>query len=261
MYTTFFKMTNTPFIEKIPVDGIMRDERMNQGFARLKFMLQHASLALITGDAGSGKSTLLRLFISYLTKNRFHATYLHFTHLRAFSLLKSLVSALGERPAQGKERVMMQIVSKVQSIEVPTIIHIDEAHLLDPDALVDLRLLLSSAIDETDRLKIILAGHSELRKELRRTCHYSLNQRITIRYNFPPMTVTQTHQYIDFHMKRVHSTGSIFDDQVKNDIHELSMGLPRLVNNYAALCLLNAAAENKRRVDADVLAKAIRELT
>jgi len=259
MYTTYFKMTDTPFMEKVPVRGIMRDERLNQGLARLRFMTKHTSLALITGDAGIGKTSLLRLFMNDLGKNRFRIVYLHITHLRAISLLKSLVSILGERPAHGKERVMAQIQTKIQKTEIPTILLIDEAHLLDPDALVDLRLILSSAVDEMDRLQIVLAGHSDIRKELRRSCHESLNQRITVRYHISAMTITQTHRYIDYHMQRVNSSGKLFDDQVKNDIYDMSKGIPRLINNYAALCLLNAAIDNKRRIDTDVLAKTVNE--
>ncbi len=139
MFTTHFKMTGHPFAERLGIDGILQDERISQGLARLIFMATYSTVALIIGEAGVGKSTLLRLFMDSLGKNRFHPVYIHLTHLRPLSLLKILVNALGEVPARGKEKVVLQILNKAKSSDLTTILLIDEAHLLDPDVLIDLK--------------------------------------------------------------------------------------------------------------------------
>ncbi len=259
MFTTHFKMTDHPFTEKVPIEGILHDERMAQGKARLEFLKQHASLALITSDEGVGKSSLLRLFMDSLGKNRYSPVYIHLTHLNALSLLKMLVSAMGELPARGKDRIFMQILNKVNASDITTIFLIDEAHLLPSEALIDLRLLVSSAIEEADQLKIILTGHSEIRKELRRSCHGALLQRISVRYHIPPLTLAQTHQYMDFRMRRVGASEKIFETEVKNEIHEYARGVPRLINNLATACLLNAAAHNSQKVNTAILLQTLEE--
>jgi len=259
MFTTHFKMTDHPFSERVPIHGILRDERMTQGTARLNSISHHATLALITGDEGVGKSSLIRLFMDSLGKNRYHPVYIHLTHLNAPSFLKILVSTMGELPAWGKHKVLLQILKKTKSNDITTIFLIDEAHLLAPDALIDLRLLVSSAIEDTDRLKMVLIGHSEIKKELRRSCHTAFAQRITVRYHIPPLALSQTHQYIDFHMRRVGCSEKIFETEVKNDIHEYARGVPRLINNLATACLLNSAANNSQKVTSAILAQSLDE--
>jgi general secretion pathway protein A len=192
--------------------------------------------------------------------NRFNPVYVHLTHVQALSFLKILVTSLGEIPQRGKDRVLQQIVNKIKSTDIKTILLIDEAHLLSTDALIDLRLLISSAVDGLNHLKIVLFGHSEIKREFKRSCHKALVQRTTIPYHIPPMTMSQTHQYIDFQMRRVHSNEKVFEEEVKKDIHEYAQGVPRLINNIATACLIIAAAENKQKVDENILTQAVKEI-
>ena len=259
MFTTHFKMTDHPFKEKVPIDSIFRDERMIQGSARLDFLKHHASIALITGDEGVGKSSLVRLFMASLHQKRYRPLYTHLTRFNASSFLKIIVSAMDELPAWGRQNVFLQILNKTKSTKIPTILFIDEAQLLAPDSLIALRLLVSSAIEDTDSLKIILSGHSDIKKELRRSCHTALLQRITVRYHIPPLTLSQTQQYMDFHMRRVNASEKVFETEVKNDIHEYARGIPRLINNLATACLINAAVNNSRKVTNAILLQTLDE--
>jgi general secretion pathway protein A len=259
MFITHFKMIDHPFAKSVGTDGIFQDERISQGLARLTFLATYCTVALIVGEAGIGKSTLLRLFMDSLGKNRFHPVYIHLTHLRPLSLLKILVNALGEVPARGKEKVMLQILNKAKSSDLTTILLIDEAHLLDPDVLIDLRLLISSANESLSPLKIVLCGHPLIKKEIMRSCHEALLQRITVSYHIPPMTPNQTSQYIDFQIRRVMGSEKIFEPEVKNQIHEYTRGIPRLINNLATACLMNAAANNQPKVNATIFTQTLNE--
>jgi len=253
MFTTHFKMTDHPFKEKVPIDAIFRDERMIQGSARLEFLKHHASIALITGDEGVGKSSLVRLFMASLHQKQYRPLYTHLTRFNAASFLKIIVSAMDELPAWGKQNLFFQILNKTKSPDIATILLIDEAQLLAQDSLIDLRLLVSSAIEETDSLKIVLIGHSAIKKELRRSCHAALLQRITVRYHIPPLTLSQTEQYMDFHMRRVGASEKVFETEVKSDIHEYARGVPRLINNLATACLIDAAVLNSQKVTHAIL--------
>lgn len=260
MFTTFFKMTAQPFSERLPATELLQDERMTQALARLNFMAQYATIALISGEQGVGKSSLLKLFINSLGKNQYQPVYVHLTNLKEILFLKMLVTAMGEMPARGKEKTFLQIINKTKEKDLTTIIIIDEAHLLKSETLIDLRLLVSSAMDNTDRLKIVLSGHTDLKKELQRSCHSALLQRITVKYHIHALTQTQTHHYIDFHMHRVGSSEKIFDQEVKTLICQYSRGIPRLINNIATACLLNAACNNSQKVTQDILTQSLEEL-
>jgi general secretion pathway protein A len=100
MFTTHFKMKIQPFCESISAQQILQDERMTQGLARLQYMASQGTIALITGQTGVGKSTLIKLFLSNLPQKQYQPVYVHFSHVRASSLLKLIVTELGEVPKQ-----------------------------------------------------------------------------------------------------------------------------------------------------------------
>ena len=128
------------------------------------------------------------------------------------------------------------------------ILILDEAHLIDPDALTDLRLLLSSAIESGPSLKIVLSGQDPLRDLLTRAAHADLQNRITVRYRLAPLTQEQTAAYIDARVRQSGATEKLFEPEAKTSIHEFAAGVPRLINNIATACLIHAATQNGKKI-------------
>ena len=135
----------------------------------------------------------------------------------------------------------------------------DEAHLLDSDALTDLRLLISSALDVRPPLKLLLVGQEPLRAVLRRAQHADLLNRISVRYQLRPLTREQTCRYIDFQVAQAGGDQKLFDDSVKAAIHDFANGLPRHINNLATACLLQATARKVRRIDDELFQQVVSE--
>ena len=121
--------------------------------------------------------------------------------------------------------------------------------MLDGDALTDLRLLISSALDVGPPLKILLAGQDSLRGVLRRSRHADLLNRVSVRYQLKPLTCEQTLQYLDFQMTGAGGDAKVFDESVKTLIHDFTGGIPRQINSLATACLLQAVARNAARID------------
>jgi general secretion pathway protein A len=248
MFLTHFNMTQNPFAERPPVDWLLKDERIAQGLARLDYLANHGSLALILGQTGIGKSSLLRLFIHALAKNRYRAIYVHLTHLNATGLLRLIVAELGEEPRLGKDRLFRQIIERVHKADAATILILDEAHLIDPDALTDLRLLLSSAVDDAPPLKIVLCGQQPLRALIARASHADLQNRISVRCHLHPLTQEQTNAYIDARVRQSGATDKLFEPEAKTSIHEYAAGIPRQINNIATACLIHAATQDANNI-------------
>jgi general secretion pathway protein A len=248
VFTTHFKMTAHPFAESMPADRFLKDERIAQGLARLEYFATAGRLALITGPTGVGKSTLIKLFIASLSRNRYHPVYVYLTHVGANGLLKLIVSAMGEAPRHSKDRLFLQILDKTRQSEPTTLLVLDEAHLVEPQTLTDLRLLVSSVLEDGPQLKIVLSGQEVLRDQLKRSSHADLVHRISVRYHVPPMTREQTAAYIDHHMNSSGASDKVFNAEARSLIHDYGSGLPRQVNNLATACLINAAARNLQKI-------------
>ncbi len=241
MFLNHFALTTHPFAEKPPIEWLLCDERIEQALARLKFFQQQGDIALIIGQTGLGKSSLLRLFIQQLPQNRYHPLYLHLTPLNANAFLRFIVTKLGEKPLMGKDRMLMQILDRINLNDKCTLFIIDEAHLIDPKILTDLRLLISS-IDEDVSFKIILCGQENLSQILKRSSFADLVHRITLQFVMQPLSKEKTAAYIDYRIKKADGSTKILEPEAKDLIHDYTGGVPRQINNVATACLINAAA-------------------
>jgi general secretion pathway protein A len=248
MFLNLFSLTAHPFTEKPPIEWLQRDPRIEQALARLKFFEQQGALALVLGQTGLGKSSLLRLFIHELPHNRYHSLYLHLTAIGANAFLRLMVTKLGEKPRMGKDRMLLQIIERVKQNEKCTLLIIDEAHLIDPQTLTDLRLLISS-IDEEISLKIVLCGQDSLRDILKRVSHADLVHRINLRFVLHALSKEQSSAYIDNRMTLAGGNSKTFETEAKNLIHDYTGGVPRQINNVATACLIHAASRNLKKIN------------
>lgn len=259
MFLTHFQFTSQPFAERASADLLWPDERMQQGLARLRYVAEHATLGLVTGASGVGKSALLKRFMRQVTGPQWEIVYLHLTHLPSAGLLKLLVAKLGEMPRRGKDRLFQQILERARQTEGTLLVILDEAHLLDSDALTDIRLLISSALDDAPPLKIVLVGQEPIRQTLRQSSQSALLSRIGVRYHLPALTKAQTATYIDFQLKQAGGSEKLFEDSTKSLIHDYTGGVPRQINNLATACLLLAASENATRISEAILQQTLNE--
>jgi general secretion pathway protein A len=247
MFLDHFSISAHPFAENPPLNWLLHDPRIEQALARLKFFYEQTAIALILGQTGIGKSSLLRLFLHQLPQNRFHPLYLHLTPLNANGFLRLIVTSLGEKPKMGKDRLLLQILERIHQIEKCTTLVIDEAHLLDPQVLTDLRILISS-VEQPLSLKILLCGQDGLRQILKRSSHLDLVNRITPRFSLQPLSRDQTAAYIDSRITMAGGSVKLFEPETKDLIHDYTGGVPRQINNVATACLINAAARGLKKI-------------
>jgi general secretion pathway protein A len=259
MFTTHFKMTTHPFTEGTAPERLLQDERMSQGLARLKYFAEAGALALVTGTTGVGKTSLVRLFLHALSKHRYRPVYVYLTHVNPVGLLKLIVQSLGEAPKRGKERLFLQILEKARGTEHTTLLVVDEGQFVEPEALTDLRLLVTAGLENGHKLKILLTGQETLKEQLGRASHADLVHRISVRYHLAPLTRPQTTAYIDHHLKAAGASEKLFETDAKDLIHDFAGGLPRQINNIATASLIHAAAENLPKVTQAVVNETLPE--
>jgi general secretion pathway protein A len=259
MFLTHFKFTSQPFAERAGASSLWQDDRMQQGLARLRYVAEHATVGLVTGPSGVGKSALLKRFLHELSGPQWQPVYLHLTHVSTSALLKLLVTKLDEVPRHGKDRLFEQILEKARQAEGTLLVILDEAHLLDSDSLTDIRLLISSALDDAPPLKVVLSGQEPLRQTLRQSSQAALLSRIGVRQHLSPLNKDETASYIDFQLKQAGGSEKLFEDSTKALIHDYSGGIPRQINNLATASLLLASSENAPRVSEAILQQTLQE--
>ena len=247
MFLNHFNLNSHPFTEKPPIGWLLRDEHTDQALARLEFFKEQGAIAVIIGQTGLGKSSLLRLFIHELPQNRYQPLYLHLTPLNANAFLRLIVIKLGENPKLGKDRMLLQILERIHQNDKCTLFIIDEAHLIDPKTLTDLRLLISS-IEQEISLKILLCGQENLSRILKRASHADLAHRISLQFIMRPLSNQKTAAYIDYRITKAGGSSKIFEPEAKDLIHDYTGGVPRQINNVATACLINAAARSLNKI-------------
>ena len=260
MFLEHFSLNAHPFTEKPPMEWLLRDEHIEQAMARLKFFEQQGTIALIIGQTGLGKSSLLRLFIHELPPNRYTPLYLHLTPLHANAFLRLIVTKLGEKPKIGKDRLLLQILDRIHQNDKCSLLIIDEAHLLDPKTLTDLRLLISS-IDEKISLKIVLCGQHDLTQILKRSSHADLAYRITLQFMMRALSKEKTSAYIDHRIRMAGATEKVFQQEAKDLIHDYTDGVLRQINNVATACLINAAARGLTQITESLVNETMAEFS
>ena len=72
----------------------------------------------------------------------------------------------------------------------------DEAHLLVPEQLEDIRMLSNAEMDSRSRAAIVLIGQPTLRRRLRQGVFAAIDQRITLRVHIEGMEPTETAAYL-----------------------------------------------------------------
>ncbi len=261
MFINHFKMSAHPFTENPPLDWLLQDDRFDQALARLKFFQQQGNIALILGQTGIGKSSLLKIFQQGMLPNKFNHIYLHLTPISPNAFLRMIVAKLGESPRFGKDRLFLQIVEKLTKTEMDTLLIIDEGHLIPPQALTDLRLLVSTEINNKIPLKIVISAQESLSPVLKRSSLADLVNRICVRYHLKPLTKDQTATYINHRLKCVAAPAKVFESQAKELIHDYAGGVPRQINNICTTCLINAASKKIKIIDENIVNETMAEYT
>jgi type II secretory pathway predicted ATPase ExeA len=233
--------------------------------ARLTYLLRETGIGLVTGEVGSGKSTALRAFAEGLDPNRYLVLYLANPALGMTGVYRDMATNLGLSPAFFKPQMVAQIRQALQDLYLQKrrapVILFDEAHLLGPAMLEELRLLLNHHMDAESLATLVLVGHSELRRKLRLSIHEALFQRLAVRYHLGPLDLEETAAYIKHHVRVAGYTGGqLFSDDFVTKAFDYTKGIPRKLNVVCIHALMAGFVERKQILDEGTLRKVINDL-
>ena len=262
---SFFGFTTMPFGRGLAPGMLFRSHDHAQAVARISYGITSRGITVITGEVGVGKTVAVRAAASQLDQAAHHIVYLANPTVGTRGLYVTIVRALGAVPRGFKAELIAQAQDLLAAEEHErrrrVVLLVDEAHLLEPQQLEELRLLTSAEMDAESPLALLLIGQPTLARQLRMGVFAALDQRVATRYQIAPMDLAESARYLQHHLALAGRTDPLLADDAIARLHKASLGLPRALNNAAIAALIAATTAGKALVDDDCAKKAVAELT
>jgi type II secretory pathway predicted ATPase ExeA len=260
-----FGLARTPFSKSIAAQDLYARAAHGEAVARISFCVAEAALGCLFGDVGVGKTVAVRAAMAGLDPTRHQIIYIANPAFGTRGLYVSIVRALGAQPRYLRAELMAQAADLLAAEEAErhrrVVVIVDEAHLMTPAQLEELRLLTNSQMDSASPFAGILIGQPTLARQLRMGVFAALDQRIATRYHIKAMDLAESMAYLRHHLTLVGRDEPLFADDAVARLQRVSNGLPRALNNAATAALIAAAADGKNLVDDACAKKAAAELT
>ena len=260
-----FGLTRTPFSKSIAAKDLFGRDAHAEAVARINFCVAESALGVLVGDVGAGKTVAVRAAVANLDPTSHHVVYVPNPAFGTRGLYVTIVSALGGHARFHKAEVMAQAASLLAAEEAErhrrVVLVIDEAHLLTPAQLEELRLLTNAEMDSASPFAGILVGQPMLARSLRMGVFAALDQRIATRFSLRGMDLGESANYLRHHLALAGRSDPLIADDAVARLHRAANGLPRALNNAAVAALIAAASAGKALVDDTCARKAVAELT
>ncbi len=257
--------TRMPFSKDLAPSMLHGHKGHDEAVARITWCIDERVLGLITGEVGSGKTVAIRSALSGLDSSRNTVIYLGNPSVGLRGLYSAIVSTLGGIPRFHRASLIPQAADALATEESErgrkVVVVLDEAHLLHSEQLEGVRLLTNADLDSRSPFACLLVGQPVLRRRIRLGAFAALDQRVALRYSMTGMEQAETSSYVLHHLKLAGRSDTLFSDDALALIHQVSRGLPRMVNNLAVQSLVAAFAANKSIVDESSARAAVTEVT
>jgi general secretion pathway protein A len=264
MYSKFYGFTHKPF-ELAPDPGmVFLSETHQEALAVLLYgVYNRKGFLQISGRVGTGKSTLVQALIDKLEDNVVvcHIPNPHFTVAEFYYYLGA---KFGFEPFDGnRAKFILDLAAFLKQCRENgafVLLIIDEAQMLSLELLEEIRLLSNQEFSEFGVLSIFFVGQPELNGLLKHKKMEPLRNRIGIRFNLEPLSLTETAAYIRFRLQKAGRSGRLFSPGALKAIHVGTGGVPRSINILCDNSLLTGFAEQRTIIDEEIIAACIKEI-
>jgi general secretion pathway protein A len=259
MYLDFYGLREEPF-------GVTPDPRFlylspehREALASIYYGIEagRGFMALIAVP-GMGKTTLLFHLLERFRSSA-RTAFLFQTQCNSREFMRFLLTELGCGSGNGQDPVAMHDeFNRLLLQEARTgrrcILIVDEAQNLDPSVLETIRLLSDFETPRAKLLQIVLAGQPELADKLARPSLAQLRQRISLIGRLGALPVQETQKYMEHRLKVAGAAAEpIFTQDACATIAELSLGIPRNINNLCFNALSLGFALRERTISGELV--------
>ncbi len=261
-YQRFFGFERPPFDLVPDPDFLFLGESHDSALANLVMGIEAGKgFVAITGPVGAGKTTILRALLRRVGRAE-RVCMLNQPETDTADLLRAVLDGFG---APAGEAPLVELRRRIRELLTasaePGILLVDEAHLLQEDALEQIRLLSNLEEEHRKLLQIVLSGQPELKTLLSTPRLRPLAQRIEMFYEIRPLTAEETAAYLDRRLAIANGDpGARFAPEAAEDVHACTGGVPRLINLLADRALLSAYVAGTHEISPALVAEAFEDL-
>jgi general secretion pathway protein A len=260
MYEAYYQLREKPFSILPDPDLIYWGRVHTMAFTMLEFgIMNNAGFTVITGEIGSGKTTLLRYLLRRITPS-VTVGLISSSPQGRHELLQMILMSL-EQSFEGDYPVLFKRLQDFLYGEYAngrrTILIIDEAQNLEPDALEHLRMLSNINADKFQILQLILVGQPQLREMLMSPGLHQFAQRISSDFHLSPLDAREVAKYISFRLEAVGSKQPLFTEEACALIAKATGGVPRMINVLCDTALVYGFAGDSRVVGQEIVRQVI----
>lgn len=272
MYSVFYGLKQEPFrLSPDPRFLHLAETHRNALRALVEGVASRRGLQISVGPIGTGKTTLLYCLQHILAheasaERPLRSAFVVNPTLTSDELFEMLFdeleisSAGASKPA--RLRALHQLLLDSHRRNGAVVVIIDEAHLLTPVLIEEIRLLLNLDNYPVNVLQVILCGQPELLPLLMKPELSALRQRIAVVSRLRPLTLVESRAYIAerLHVAGLHGEGP-FTTAALEEIYRLSNGVPRLINLVCDRALTIGFRRQTKRIGPDFVGEASDELS
>jgi general secretion pathway protein A len=271
MYLAFYGLEQEPFrISPDPRFLHLAAPHRTTLEAMLEGVSSRKGLQVSVGPIGTGKTTLLYCLQHILMREAsptrpVRTAFIVNPLLTAMELFQAIFDELEVScPTSGKPaclRALHEILCEGCTKNGTLLLIIDEAHLLSPELLEEIRLLLNLDNYPLNVLQVLLCGQPELLALLDRPQFAALQQRVSVLSRLRPLTLIESRAYIAERLQIAGLRGhSPFSTRALEEIYHRTNGVPRLINLLCDRVLAAGHRSQAKRIGPDYVVEAAGDL-
>jgi general secretion pathway protein A len=272
MYSSFYGLNQEPFrLTPDPRFLHLAEPHRNTLRAMLEGVTHRKGLQVSVGPIGTGKTTLLYCLQHILSHEAaahppIRSAFIVNPTLNPAELHEALLDELEiTAPSPSKParlRAIHELLMESQRNNGVVLVIIDEAHLLSPALIEEVRLLLNLDNYPIPVLQVILCGQPELVPLLMKPQFAALRGRVAVVSKLRALTLQEMRAYV---AERMHVAGLVtenpFTAAALEEIFRRTRGTPRLINLLCDRALTAGFRRQMKKITPDLVIEAVDDLT
>jgi len=241
MYLSYYGLTEEPFRLTPDPRFLHLAEPHRKALLRiLESLAFRKGIVLAMGPIGTGKTTLLHAAQHILDQklggqSRLATAFVVNPTLTRDEFLETVLDEFGITCESSSKPRRLQALHEFLLANYNrggiAVLILDEAHLLSPELLGEIRLLTNIDSYRSNLLQVVLCGQPELAAVLAKPEMKAMQQRIAVVAQLRALTLSETRAYV---AGRLHKAGlrgaSPFSEQFIAGLFTATSGVPRLIN-------------------------------